>query len=90
MYLLALNPECQNKCVEELKTIFVDKDEPTSMSHINKLHYIELCVKETLRLFPSVPIIARKSNDDIPLSKYIYQFMDNLKEKKVDHDVTNS
>lgn len=59
----------QQRCFDEIREVFADKDEPATLSHINRLSYIELAVKETLRLFPSVPIIGRTINEDVQLSK---------------------
>lgn len=68
LYCIANNPNVQQRCFEEIREVFADKDEPASMQHLNKLHYLELVVKETLRMFPSVPLIGRTSNEDIELS----------------------
>lgn len=46
-----------------------DKSAPTTLSNLNDLHYLELVVKESLRMYPSVPFIGRKALEDIELSE---------------------
>lgn len=70
LYCIAKNPEVQQRCFDELRDVFADKEEPASLQHLNKLHYLELVIKETLRLFPSVPLIGRTSTEDIHLSEF--------------------
>ena len=50
LYLLASHPEIQLRCQEELDTIFgEDRERPATSQDINKMKYIELCLKEALR-----------------------------------------
>lgn len=71
-YNVARNPEAQKKCFEEILEVFgTDKNAPIRHEDLNKLHYIELCVKETLRMFPSVPMLGRKVNEECELSKLL-------------------
>lgn len=65
LFLLAQNSMCQQKCVDELDTIFKGSDRPPTMKDIREMRYLEQCIKETLRLYPSVPMIARKISEDI-------------------------
>ena len=37
--------------------------------HLKDLRYMEMCIKETLRLFPSVPIMGRKVTNDIVIGE---------------------
>lgn len=71
LFLLAQNPEYQDKCVSELNDIFENDHERTpTMKDIREMRYLEQCIKETLRLYPSVPLIARRISEGIPVGKY--------------------
>ncbi|ODM95080.1 Cytochrome P450 4c3 [Orchesella cincta] len=66
--LLAAHPECQKKVQDELEEIF--QDDPTrdvSTADVAKMKYLECCVKESLRLYPSVPLIMRQVDYDFKL-----------------------
>lgn len=69
LFLLAQHPECQEKCVAEIFEVFDDDDRAPTMKDLRELRYLEQCVKETLRLYPSVPLIARKISEDIRINK---------------------
>lgn len=38
------------------------------MQDLREMRYLEMCIKETLRLYPSVPVIARKLGEEVRLS----------------------
>ncbi|CAH0557342.1 unnamed protein product [Brassicogethes aeneus] len=66
IYLLANHPEEQKKAYEELNLIFADdKNRPTGHRYLQEMKYLENVIKETLRLYPSVPFYARMVNEDI-------------------------
>ncbi len=70
IHLLANNPECQQKLQEELDLIFSDDScRDVTVADISEMKYLECCVKETLRLYPSVPFIMRQIESDIELGK---------------------
>lgn len=65
--LLAIYQECQEKVVNELRDIFESVDSPVTYEHLSRMIYTERVIKEALRLFPPVPILARKCSADIQL-----------------------
>ena len=55
----------QEMVVQELNEVFGDSDRPCTMEDASKLKYLEACIKEGLRLYPSVPIIERTISEDV-------------------------
>lgn len=58
------NQEVLKKCLAEIDEVFGDSDRPASMDDLNRLEYLDACIKESLRKFPSVPIFARQLTHD--------------------------
>lgn len=71
LLMLAMHPEVQQKVVEELKSVFVDESVPFNYDSVKQLTYLEMVIKETLRLYPVIPYIAREVKADIKLSELI-------------------
>ncbi|CAG7729871.1 unnamed protein product [Allacma fusca] len=68
IYLLGLNPLQQAVVHEELDGIFGDdKTREVESADLPKLKYLEMCIKEALRLYPSVPLISRAVFQDFKL-----------------------
>lgn len=70
LFLLALNPVCLAKVHEELDRIFAGREEDdteVTFSDLAELKYLEMCIKESLRLFPPAPVIIRHATEDIAL-----------------------
>lgn len=65
LLLLAIYPDYQAKVVQELKSVLGSMDSPISADALSKMTFIEMVIKESLRLFPPVPVLLRKSTDDI-------------------------
>jgi cytochrome P450 len=60
----------QVKVHEELDAIFGDdKDRPITSQDLTRMKYLECVIKESLRIYPSVPFIQRKLDNDIVLGK---------------------
>lgn len=74
LYNLAKHPEWQQKCVDEVRNVFgTDGQTPATLSKLNQLSVLEAVIKETMRLFPTVPLISRLAPDDVQLSKIQFQ-----------------
>ncbi|XP_026729859.1 cytochrome P450 4C1-like [Trichoplusia ni] len=65
--LLGKYPEIQEKLYQELYDVFGDSDRSCEKEDLLKLKYLERVVKESLRLFPPVPLIIRKVLQDTKL-----------------------
>ncbi|XP_059474801.1 uncharacterized protein LOC132196280 [Neocloeon triangulifer] len=66
LFILGTHPEIQERVVEELRHVFGDSGRAPTMSDLAELKYLERCLKETLRLYPSVPFIERQLREDQP------------------------
>lgn len=69
--LLAEHKEIQERARAEVKEALEETDGKLSMSILQRLPYLERCIKEALRLYPSVHFISREIKQDMHLKKYI-------------------
>ncbi|KAF2895540.1 hypothetical protein ILUMI_10634 [Ignelater luminosus] len=61
LYCLAKHPEVQERVVEELRSIFNDdKDRPSTYTDLQEMKYLEMVIKESMRIYPPVPIVSRQ------------------------------
>ncbi|XP_066993577.2 cytochrome P450 4C1 isoform X1 [Anabrus simplex] len=67
LYLLGKHPDIQERVVEELNGIFGDSDRSPTHDDLSSMKYLEQVIKETLRLYPSVPAFSRQLETDIEL-----------------------
>lgn len=68
LYCIARHPEEQELVMEELKQVFGDDwERPCTNQDLSELKYLECCIKETLRLYPSVPAVMRCLTEDIEI-----------------------
>ncbi|XP_046432818.1 cytochrome P450 4g15-like [Neodiprion fabricii] len=65
--LLGYYQDIQEKVCQELDEIFEGSDRETTFNDTLEMKYLERVILETLRLFPPVPLIARKLNEDVKL-----------------------
>nr|ALD15914.1 cytochrome P450 [Dendroctonus armandi] len=71
LFYLAKHQEEQRRVHEEIEAILRDSDsQALKLEHVKKMYYLEQCVKETLRLAPSVPLIARVVVKDVTLDGF--------------------
>lgn len=66
---MGCNLEHQEKVHEELDEVFKDSGTPATVKELSQLKYLDRVIKETLRIFPSVPYISRKLSEDVKIGK---------------------
>lgn len=67
---MALMPEVQEKAYKEQLEIYGDaKTRYPTYEELQEMKYLDLVIKETLRLFPSVPFIFRTVPEDTVICK---------------------
>lgn len=63
---MAKDVHVQVKARQEIDKLLIDNQE-IDVNVLEKLNYLEQCIKETLRLAPSVPMISRTLTEDVPI-----------------------
>eukprot|EP00092_Neocalanus_flemingeri_P025304 GFUD01027436.1.p1 GENE.GFUD01027436.1~~GFUD01027436.1.p1 ORF type:complete len:533 (+),score=87.75 GFUD01027436.1:107-1600(+) len=71
LYLLALDQRVQNKCQEELDGIFGDSERVATSADLANMKYLTACIKESLRLYGSIPSIGRVTSEEVEIEGHI-------------------
>ncbi|CAH0393419.1 unnamed protein product [Bemisia tabaci] len=66
--MLALHQDVQRKVTTELAEIFGSDCRPPSYDDLQRMAYLECVIKETMRLFPALPVMARVAQQNTTLS----------------------
>lgn len=68
LYALGQHKDIQEKVFKEVKNVFgSDKNEPITSQQLQELTYLDLVIKESMRLYPPIPAVARYIEEDISL-----------------------
>lgn len=67
-YCIAKHPEVQKRCFQEIRDVLGDDcTTPVTCNDLNNLTYLDLVIKEVLRLYPSVPLIGRNLTEEVTI-----------------------
>ncbi|XP_017956928.1 probable cytochrome P450 312a1 [Drosophila navojoa] len=71
MYNMTLHVEYQQQCREEIWRV-CGRDAATAITieQMRELVYLEMCIKETLRMYPSAPITARRATANCTINNF--------------------
>nr|XP_022918200.1 cytochrome P450 4C1-like [Onthophagus taurus] len=72
LMLLANYKEIQDSVYQEICNILNESDRDFTMEDLNEMKYLERVIKESLRLYPSVPLIGRTLTEDIKRTRTGY------------------
>jgi cytochrome P450 len=74
LYCLAKHPEVQQKAREEVSQIFRNckEEKEIKLSDLNLMFFIEAVIKESLRLFPSIPFFTRKLSSEVTAGGFTF------------------
>lgn len=67
LLMLAIHQNVQQLCVDELGDIVGNIDEPIGAEHLPKMVYIEMVIKEALRLYPINSFLVRENVNPVRL-----------------------
>ena len=71
LLLLAMHQEVQEKVFHEIFAAFPLNDEKISREKLESLQYLDMVIKESMRLLPPVPLIGRETLDELELSDLV-------------------
>lgn len=66
--MLALHPEYQEQVHNEVLMVMPNAEMELTQADLDTLQFTDLCIREALRLFPSIPFIARYAIKPIKLT----------------------
>lgn len=67
LYHLALNPNMQNKLIEEIDEVISRNDGQLRYESLNEMLYLAKLFDENLRMYPVVDQVQRRSKEDYPI-----------------------
>ncbi|XP_043669496.1 cytochrome P450 4d2-like isoform X2 [Vespula pensylvanica] len=71
LLLFAKHKDVQQGIRDEVNTVMQQEGYKLTISVLREFSYLERCIKESLRLYPSVHIISRYISQDLQLKKYL-------------------
>jgi cytochrome P450 len=65
-----MHHDVQEKVFEEIESVIGSYDGLLDIETLNKLTYLEMCIKEVLRLFPVVPVVGRETTAEVQVENH--------------------
>ncbi|KAI4486893.1 hypothetical protein M0802_012244 [Mischocyttarus mexicanus] len=69
--LFAKHQDVQQRVRDEVSKVMIEDDYKLTISDLQDFSYLDRCIKESLRLYPSVHIISRTLTSDLQLDNYL-------------------
>ncbi|CAJ0929720.1 unnamed protein product, partial [Mesorhabditis belari] len=69
-HLMGAHPEYQVKCQQEIDEVIGPEDRHIAFDDLGRFRFLEACLKETMRLYPAVPLIARYTAEEAKIKDY--------------------
>ncbi|CAK1594479.1 unnamed protein product [Parnassius mnemosyne] len=70
LVLIGSYPKVQERIFEELHYVFGDDDRDVTKQDLSRLEYLEAVLKESMRIYPIVPVTARLLDKNVKLKNY--------------------
>lgn len=67
--LLAKHQEYQNRAREEIRRVMGDKEKVT-VQDIKEMTFLDKCIKESMRMYPSIVTANRETINDVKFGQY--------------------
>lgn len=72
LYNIAKHPEVQQKLYEEIQAEAENGNEFQTLGELSRLRYLDMVIKESLRLYPPAPYYGRKITEEITIGDYTF------------------
>ncbi|XP_069675791.1 cytochrome P450 4C1-like [Periplaneta americana] len=70
-WLLSRHPDIQDRVVQELQQVFGDSDRPATYEDLQQMKYLEMVLKESLRMYPPIPLVGRRLTQDYKIGDHV-------------------
>jgi len=71
LFLMASHQAAQKQCQQELDSIFEGSDRDATSEDLANMKYLESCLKESLRMYQSVPMMSRITGEDVEIDGHL-------------------
>ncbi|XP_065082874.1 probable cytochrome P450 313a4 [Ochlerotatus camptorhynchus] len=68
LLMLAMHPDVQDRCFQEIMQVCTGEDGFVSAEDVANLTYLDMVCKETMRLYPVGPMLARVTTGEVKLN----------------------